>query len=255
MEEIPLVGGNLSDAVRVGDTVRRRAGPHTATVHALLRHLERAGFPAPRPLGIDDRGREILGYVQGETESGWPHPLPDWVFSIECVRTAARMLRTFHDVSTTFTPPADARWRIVAPVAHEVICHNDWSPANTVFRGRLPAVMLDWDITGPGSRAWDIGRAAYSWVPLYPNDTRFVLAERSARLAEICGAYGNEISPAEALDTLIGALPFYARHIEQETAAGDPGFAKLAGWNVPDRLRQEAQLLASQRGVLTGSRA
>ena len=63
--EIPL-GGNLNDAVRVGDTVRRRAGPWTPTVHELLGFLEAEGFPAPRPRGMDDRGREILEYIEGD---------------------------------------------------------------------------------------------------------------------------------------------------------------------------------------------
>ena len=37
--EIPLDGGNAGGAVRVGDTVRRAAGPWTPAVHALLAHL------------------------------------------------------------------------------------------------------------------------------------------------------------------------------------------------------------------------
>jgi len=64
-EEIPL-GGNLNEAVRIGNTVRRRAGPWTPAVHALLRFLEHEGFPAPRVLGIDERHREILTYIEGE---------------------------------------------------------------------------------------------------------------------------------------------------------------------------------------------
>ena len=54
--EEPLRGGNVSArVVRVGDTVRRPAGPHTPAVHALLAHLHGARFRhAPRPLGIDD---------------------------------------------------------------------------------------------------------------------------------------------------------------------------------------------------------
>ncbi|TMD54628.1 MAG: aminoglycoside phosphotransferase family protein, partial [Chloroflexi bacterium] len=42
MLEEPFFGGNMSDATRVGDTVRRRAGPWTPAVHALLRFLENA---------------------------------------------------------------------------------------------------------------------------------------------------------------------------------------------------------------------
>jgi len=43
----PLAGGNMSGEVwRIGDTVRRRAGPWTPAVHALLLHLEQRGFAA-----------------------------------------------------------------------------------------------------------------------------------------------------------------------------------------------------------------
>ena len=50
-QEVPLIGGNTSTVVRVGDTVRRNAGPWTPAVHSLLHHLERVGFTgAPRAL-------------------------------------------------------------------------------------------------------------------------------------------------------------------------------------------------------------
>ena len=66
--EVPFADGNVSSVVRVGDTVRRGTGPWTPTVHALLRHLERVGFEgAPRVLGIDERGREVLSFVPGVT--------------------------------------------------------------------------------------------------------------------------------------------------------------------------------------------
>jgi hypothetical protein len=57
--ETPLGGGNMSSGVvRVGDTVRRPAGPWTPAVHALLAHLHAVGFHgAPAPLGIDQQGR------------------------------------------------------------------------------------------------------------------------------------------------------------------------------------------------------
>ena len=82
MKEEPFIGGNLSDATRAGDTVRRRAGPWTPAVHALLRFLEGAGFEAPRARGIDEQGREILGYIEGDVYPGWPEPAPDWVMEI-----------------------------------------------------------------------------------------------------------------------------------------------------------------------------
>ena len=67
MDEIPLLGGNVTEAVvRVGDTVRRPVGEWTPAVHALLHHLEDVGFSAaPRVLGIDAQGREVLTYCEG----------------------------------------------------------------------------------------------------------------------------------------------------------------------------------------------
>src|SRR5207249_366967 len=76
MSEGVALGGNLSDAVRVGDTVRRRAGPWTPAVHALLRHLEAVGFEgSPRVIGIDEHGREALAYIEGDGPTGWPDPM------------------------------------------------------------------------------------------------------------------------------------------------------------------------------------
>ena len=66
MEETPLSGGSMTAVVRVGDTVRRGAGPWTPTIHALLRHVRAAGFTAvPEPLGLDEQGREVLSLLPG----------------------------------------------------------------------------------------------------------------------------------------------------------------------------------------------
>src|SRR5260370_26003341 len=59
--EIPLEGGSHSRVVRVGQTVRRVGRPWSSAVQDLLRHLDHEGFGgAPRALGFDDQGRELL---------------------------------------------------------------------------------------------------------------------------------------------------------------------------------------------------
>jgi hypothetical protein len=67
MTEHPLVGGNVAAGiVRVGDTVRKPTGYWTPAVEALLSHLWRGGFTgAPRPLGRNVEGRQVLEYVPG----------------------------------------------------------------------------------------------------------------------------------------------------------------------------------------------
>src|SRR3981081_1941868 len=113
-EEEPLRGGNVSaGVVRVGDTVRRRAGYGPPAVHALLRHLHAAGFTgAPRPLGIDDAGREVLTYAPGTVP--WPDRC-DLLDSDDRIARVARLVRDLHDAAASFTPPPDARWQVLIP--------------------------------------------------------------------------------------------------------------------------------------------
>lgn len=69
-----VVHGTVTTVQRIGGTIRRPVRRRTPSVHALLRHLERVGFPgAPRVLGIDTQGREILSLLPGQTA---PRPWP-----------------------------------------------------------------------------------------------------------------------------------------------------------------------------------
>lgn len=102
-EEV-LAGGNMTAVVRVGDTVRRAAGPWTPAVHALLRHLRARGFrQAPEPLGIDQQGREILTLLPGRVAT---YPLPAFVWSDDTLVAVARLLAAYHDATVGFVPPA-----------------------------------------------------------------------------------------------------------------------------------------------------
>jgi len=257
VEEQPL-GGNLSAAVKVGDTVRRRAGRWTPAVHALLAHLHRVGFDAaPEPLGMDEQGRAVLKFIQGDVQQGWPEPMPRWVYEDEVTLVGAgQLLRRYHDLLATFTPPPDARWRIIAPGAHEVICHNDWAPYNALFDGHRPIVMLDWDSAGPGSRVWDVAWSAYTWVPLYPkldssNNPVVPLPMRASRLARFCEAY-RDVEPSDVVETLVPQLRFLADFVQAEADGGDPGFAKLVAWDAPARSREHAALIHEQMHLLLG---
>jgi hypothetical protein len=89
--EIRLEAGNTSSVWRRGTTIRRSTGPWTPSVHRLLRHLEAAGFQgAPRVLGLDEQGREILSYLEGEVPV---YPTPPELWSEEVLEEVARLLR------------------------------------------------------------------------------------------------------------------------------------------------------------------
>jgi hypothetical protein len=62
-----LPRGDVTEAVvRVGQTVRRPAQPQSAAVADYLEHLRAAGFDgAPRFLGRDRSGRDVLDYLGG----------------------------------------------------------------------------------------------------------------------------------------------------------------------------------------------
>ena len=92
MTEVPLAGGDVNIGenvvVRVDDTVRRPRSDRADAVHALLRHFESVGFDgAPRFLGVDQRGREVLSFVEGKPAFK-PVPAHDGV-----VRGRGRLLR------------------------------------------------------------------------------------------------------------------------------------------------------------------
>jgi aminoglycoside phosphotransferase (APT) family kinase protein len=219
-QEIVLTGGNMTPVVRVGDTVRRGAGPWTPTIHALLRHLRANGFDqVPEPLGIDERGREIISFLPGRVGT---YPLPDYVLSDQTLDTVARTLRAFHDATQGFE---GGPWQWPAHEPVEVICHNDWAPYNMLFEdGRLTGI-IDWDLASPGPRVRDMGYAAYRFVPLTdpanPDVTNPGVAEQARRLARLCDAYGKDIEPRAVAETAIAILRDLVAFIRREAAAGD----------------------------------
>lgn len=140
--------------VRVGNTVRRPAGPHTPAVHALLAYLHAAGFEgAPRPLGIDDRGREVLSFIPGTVP--WPDRF-DLLEPPQRLARAARLIREFHDAVTGFVPPAGARWQVLIPAEGEgeIIAHHDLAPWNLVAGRSGRSLTGTWRRRGRGCGMW-----------------------------------------------------------------------------------------------------
>jgi len=194
VSEIPLVGGDVNVGenivVRVEDTVRRPQSDRAEAVHALLSHFASAGFDgAPRFLGVDDRGREVLSYVEGEPALA-PVPSSDRV-----VEELGGLLRRMHDAQAGFALPAGVSWPHlpVGVTPESVVCHNDLFWPNVVFRGGRPVALIDWDLAAPAPRLYDLASAANYWVPLQPDDQAaewgLATRERGKRLRLLCDAY------------------------------------------------------------------
>ncbi|MFC0865333.1 phosphotransferase [Sphaerimonospora cavernae] len=196
-QEIPLHGGDVTEGVvRVGDTVRRPMRASSPSVHALLRHLEAAGFDgAPRVLGTDELGREILTFVEGRVPT---RPLPGYAAADETLAELARLLRRLHDAAASFVPPAGAVWEIgSAPDdAPELIGHCDVTPQNVVFREAaepVPYALIDFDLARPTTRLFDVLITMRHWAPIddpIDRDPLLRTADVGPRLRLFCDAYG-----------------------------------------------------------------
>ncbi|MEU8059760.1 phosphotransferase [Microbispora bryophytorum] len=233
IEERRLPGGNTNGAVRVGDTVRRVPGPWTPAVHALLRHLEDAGFDrAPRARGFDDQGREVLSYLPGEVV-GTARPWPAWVHGDATLRQVAGWLRDFHTAVASFVPPPDAVWREGETWRPGLIVgHNDAAPYNAAWGdGRLIG-FFDWDFAAPVAPEWDLAFTAFSWVPLHARhvvaaDGFTAFAERPRRLRLFLDAYGWDGPAGRFIETVRQRVSASADGIRRLAAAGDSAYRKL----------------------------
>jgi serine/threonine protein kinase len=168
--EVTLAGGlaNHGQVVRVGDTVRRPQRPTSPATHALLRHLADVGFDgAPRFLGMDEQGREILSYVPGTAITS---PCPAWALTDEALVSVADLLRDYHRAVSTFDPSSHV-WppSPPPPFAGDLISHNDLNLDNIVFRDGRAVSLIDFDLASPGCRVWDVAGAARLWAPLRPD--------------------------------------------------------------------------------------
>ncbi|WP_344593674.1 phosphotransferase [Actinomadura vinacea] len=208
--EVPLSGGDVTEGVvRVGDTVRRPCGAHSSAVHGLLRHLERVGFDgAPRVLGVDGKGREVLSWVAGEAPG---RPLPRYAVTREALVGVALLLRRYHEAVASYEVPEDARWddqasRLDGPP--ELVGHCDVTPENVVFRGGRPVGLIDFDLARPTTRMYDVVTTLRHWAPIADpadRDWRLCAVDVGERLRVFCDAYGldrdrrREVLPAARL--------------------------------------------------------
>jgi hypothetical protein len=173
--EVRLTGGKINaDIVKVNNTVHRIPGPNPSFVHELLSYLESAGFAeSPRFLGTDEKGREVLTYIEGTVYPGSGHKLSD-----AQLKNTAVLIRRYHDIT--------AGSKLAGGL--EIVAHGELGPHNTVYKGSKPVGFIDWDDAAPGTRLRDFAYAVDCYVDLV--NRKLSAVEQTRRVKLMSQAYG-----------------------------------------------------------------
>lgn len=190
--EIELPRGDVTEGVvRIGTTVRRPHQPQSFAVAAYLDHLEVAGFDgAPRFLGRDDRGRDVLTFLEGRVAGD---PVEAWAHGDELLTSVARLVRRLHDASAGYDDAAEPfPARDLPEPEHELIAHLDVTPQNVVTRDGLAVGVVDFDLAGWTTRRGDAWNTVMHWAPMRADaDLReWTGVDRLGRLRLFADAYG-----------------------------------------------------------------
>jgi hypothetical protein len=260
-----LSGGNTGVVVRVGDTVRRRAGHWTPAVHALLDHLESVGFDAaPRALGTDAQGREVASYLPGRAGTLGPDVLAPAFRSVGACRAIGAWLRAFHDAQVGFEPDPALPWRVVPGRAlgpGEVVVHHDVGTYNTVLRPDGSFAVIDFDFASPGRPVEDIAYVLWSWVPLWHDEAAALremggvpLSERLHKFAAVLEGYAADAAlRAQVPDAVLRRMAEQSRTLEDLAAQGDPAFVRMVGEGHAERPRLDAEWFAQRRELFASA--
>jgi hypothetical protein len=230
--EIELPAGDVTvGVVRVGDTVRRPHQDTSERVAGYLRHLEAKGFEgAPRYLGVDEQGRDVLTFLEGEVPSS---PVQAWVAGESVLPGVARLVRRLHDASEGYVMPvrplAGGRPQPRYPAGEpRIVAQRDVTPQNTVFRDGQAWGLIDFDLSGWTTRSVDLANTAMYWVPLcdpVDREPAFRDVDVATRLGILLGAYGRDVVPASLFLEAAG-LRFAAGYAAMKWSAENLG----GGW-------------------------
>lgn len=178
MEEALEGGNTTAGVVRVGGTVRRPRGGHSAYADRVLLELGAAGVTwAPRYLGVDDKGRDSFSFIDGVTTD---HP------SERAEASYAQMgeiLRELHETTRSSSLAAGG----------ECVVHGDPGPYNVVMVGGLPVALIDWDSARAGHPLEDFGYAGWTWC--VQSVGGIPVADQARRLRALVGGYGVAFAP------------------------------------------------------------
>jgi hypothetical protein len=260
--EIPLLGGDVTEGlVRVGDTVRRPAGESSVRVRRVLGHLQAASFAgAPRFLGVDGSGRDVLSYVDGEVAG---RPWPEWVGDEARAVSVARLVRSYDDaVADLGTPdwsraarppdPSGCPPSIAGPGS--ILAHMDITPENVVFRDGHAAALIDFDLVRPATRVEELVNLLLWWSAWMPPEDRAAPlfdVDAAARGATLLDAYGLDAGDRERIVEVARNGAERSWHLMRRNAAErGGGWQRMWDEGVGDRILRRQTWLAENARAL-----
>jgi aminoglycoside phosphotransferase (APT) family kinase protein len=173
--------------------VRRPRPANADFAEAVLLRLEAGGFTAaPRFLGLDERGRQILSFIEGDV----PSDTGETTFTDAQLVAAVELLRAFHQ-------------------AIGGVRHGDPGPWNMVWRDSRPVALIDFDECVPGEPVYDVGYLAWKFLNFGFVDV--AVAEQARRVSVLAKA--SWIGPA--------AIVAAAKREMQRMDARFPGLPRL----------------------------
>lgn len=254
--EIALPAGDVTEGVvRVGNTVRRPHQPQSYAVAAYLDYLESVGFEnSPRYLGLDDRGRDVLTFIEGEVASA---EVEERFLGDNLLASVARLVLKLHRASEGYSA-SEEPFPVRSGVAehYEIIGHLDVTPQNIVVRGGEAIGIVDFDLAGPTTRFRDSYNAAMHWVPLLdPVDLHGIApGDQLRRLRVFADAYGwtgTERSELVAFGSAV-AVRSRARMKERAETEGG-GWARMWREGVGDLIRRRGDWLLRNEAAITSA--
>lgn len=263
--EVPLAGGDVTEGVvRVGNTVRRPASSVSDGVQAVLDHLQQQGFDgAPRYLGRDSAGRDVLSFVEGEVAT---RPWPEWVSDPERIMSVGRLARAYDDAVVSMGVPEWARaLRRPDPLGTpesiagepELVGHVDITPENVVFRDGSAFALIDFDLIRPATRAEEVCNMLQWWAPWMPPEDReeaLLTADAIGRGALLVDAYGLEARDRSRLVDVALNMAERSWHLmkwRSESLGG--GWRRMWDEGVGEKILRRAQWIRDNRRELEAS--
>ncbi|GIH03555.1 phosphotransferase [Rhizocola hellebori] len=241
--------GGVNVVRRRGDVVYRPASPAAPAIHRLLRHLHDRGFRgAPRPLGFESDGNEILTFLDGQV----PDTLTPDLRGPELLASAANLLRGLHDSSVAFQPRLDDAWLFPVRQPAEVMCHGDPAHYNCVVKDGLVVGLIDFDTAHPGPRVWDVAYAVYRWAPLQGPDNPESFGtpqQQGRRAADFCRAYGPQVG-VEVIDVVPERLQALIDFIHDQARQGNEAFQQHIAQGHIDLYQEDICYLRANRDTL-----